>query len=40
MKDRRVVREFEDIGDNMLSFAQAKATTSGNPLVLEKANAD
>jgi hypothetical protein len=40
MKGRLDVREIEDIGDNTLSFAQAKAITSGNPLVLEKANAD
>ncbi|GAB2748226.1 hypothetical protein GCM10027090_18560 [Sinomonas soli] len=40
MRGRLDVREIEDIGDNTLSFAQAKAITSGNPLVLEKANAD
>ncbi len=40
MKGRLDVREIEDIGDNTLNFAQAKAITSGNPLVLEKAVAD
>ena len=30
----------EDIRDNTLNFTQAKAITSGNPLVLEKAVAD
>ncbi|MCF3138769.1 hypothetical protein LRQ04_05815 [Paenarthrobacter sp. AR 02] len=40
MRGRLDVREIEDIGDNTLNFAQAKAITSGNPLVLEKAVAD
>ena len=40
MRGRLDVREIEDLGDNTLNFAQAKAITSGNPLVLEKAVAD
>ncbi|MGO1740098.1 MAG: helicase-related protein [Actinomycetaceae bacterium] len=40
MKGRLNVREIEDVGENTLSFAEAKAITSGNPLVLDKANAD
>lgn len=40
MRRRLDVREIEDIGDDTLNFAQAKAITSGNPLVLEKAVAD
>ncbi|MDJ0321957.1 helicase-related protein [Pseudarthrobacter sp. PS3-L1] len=40
MRGKLDVREIEDIGDNTLNFAQAKAITSGNPLVLEKAVAD
>ncbi|MCT9870510.1 hypothetical protein [Paenarthrobacter aurescens] len=40
MRGRLGVREIEDIGDNTLNFAQAKAITSGNPLVLENAVAD
>lgn len=40
MRGRLDVREIEDIGDNTLNLAQAKAMTSGNPLVLEKAVAD
>ncbi|MFJ4230029.1 helicase-related protein, partial [Paenarthrobacter nicotinovorans] len=40
MRGRLDVREIEDIGDNTLNFAQAKAITSGNPLILEKAVAD
>lgn len=34
------VREMEDIADNALSFAEVKALASGDPLVLEKAEAD
>jgi len=33
-------REVEDIGDTAMSAAEAKAISSGNPLLLEKANAD
>jgi hypothetical protein len=40
MRGRLDVRKIEDIGDNTLNFAQAKSSTSGNPLVLEKADAD
>ncbi|EMY32805.1 putative helicase [Arthrobacter crystallopoietes BAB-32] len=40
MRGRLDVREIEDIGDNTLNFAQAKAITSGNPLILDKAVAD
>lgn len=39
-RGRLDVREIEDIEDKTLNFAQAKAITSGNPLVLEKAVAD
>ncbi|MFF0991577.1 hypothetical protein [Kocuria nitroreducens] len=34
------VREIEDLGDNTLSFAEVKAISSGNPLILEKSKAD
>ncbi|TYC96642.1 helicase [Arthrobacter echini] len=34
------VREIEDVGDNTLSFAEVKAISSGNPLILEKSKAD
>lgn len=34
------VREIEDIGDASLSFAEFKAASTGNPLFIEKANAD
>lgn len=40
MRGRLDSREIEDIGDTALSAAEAKALASGNPLVLEKANAD
>lgn len=40
MRGRLDTREIEDIGDTALSAAEAKALASGNPLVLEKANAD
>ncbi len=40
MRGRLDVREIEDIGDSTLSFAEAKALASGDPLVLEKAQAD
>ena len=34
------VRELEDIGDDAMSAAEAKALSSGNPLLLEKATVD
>ena len=34
------MREIEDIGDTAMSAAEAKALSSGNPLLLDKANAD
>ncbi|WP_454130513.1 helicase [Microbacterium aurum] len=34
------VRSIDDIGDTALSAAEAKALASGNPLVLERANAE
>lgn len=40
MRGRLDVREIEDIGDTAMSAAEAKALSSGNPLLLEKANAD
>ena len=40
MRGKLDVREIEDIGDTALSAAEAKALASGNPLVLDKANAD
>lgn len=40
MKGKLDSREIEDIGDTAMSAAEAKALASGNPLLLEKANAD
>ncbi|MDO5067448.1 MAG: helicase [Propionibacteriaceae bacterium] len=40
MNGRLDVREIEDIGDTALSAAEAKALASGNPLLLERANAE
>jgi N12 class adenine-specific DNA methylase len=40
MRGRLDTREIEDIGDNALSFAEVKALASGDPLILDKANAD
>ncbi len=34
------VRELDDIGDTALSYAEVKALASGDPLTLDKANAD
>lgn len=34
------VREIEDVGDQALNAAQIKAVTSGNPLLMEKIEAD
>lgn len=40
MHGRLDAREIEDIGDAALTAAEAKALSSGNPLLLEKATAD
>jgi N12 class adenine-specific DNA methylase len=40
MRGRFDVREMEDIGDAALSFAEVQAIATGNPLLLEKADAD
>lgn len=40
MRGKLDSREIEDIGDTALSAAEVKALASGNPLLLEKANAD
>ncbi len=40
MRGRLDVREIEDIGDTAMSATEAKAIASGNPLLLEKAEAD
>lgn len=40
MSGRGLTREIEDIGDAALSATEAKALASGNPLLLEKAQAD
>ncbi len=40
MKGDPSVRSIDDIGDTALSAAEAKALASGNPLVLERANAE
>ncbi|MUK02969.1 helicase [Vibrio cholerae] len=40
MRGKLDVREIEDVGDNTLSFAEVKAISSGNPLILEKSKAD
>tara|TARA_R110002124_G_scaffold126756_3_gene286454 strand:- start:37890 stop:42764 length:4875 start_codon:yes stop_codon:yes gene_type:complete len=40
MHGRLDMREIEDIGDTAMSAAEAKALSSGNPLLLDKANAD
>ncbi|WP_253907994.1 helicase-related protein [Arthrobacter sp. H20] len=40
MRGRLDVREIEDVGDSTLSFAEVKAISSGNPLILEKSKAD
>jgi hypothetical protein len=39
MRGRLDAREIEDIGDNALSFAEVKALASGDPLILEHAQA-
>ena len=33
-------REIGDIGDTVLSFSEAKALATGNPLLMDKAEAD
>lgn len=35
-----MAREVDDLGEAVLSFAEVKALTSGNPLILEKAGVD
>lgn len=40
MRGQLDVRAIEDIGDNALSFAEVKALASGDPLILDKAQAD
>jgi N12 class adenine-specific DNA methylase len=40
MRGRLDVREIEDIGDSTMSFAEVKALATGNPLLIEKSNAD
>jgi hypothetical protein len=40
MRGRLDVREIEDIGDAALSYNEVKALATGNPLLLEKAEAD
>lgn len=40
MRGNLDVRELEDIGDDAMSAAEAKALSSGNPLLLEKATSD
>nr|AXV46528.1 helicase [Arthrobacter sp.] len=40
MRGKLDVREIEDVGENTLSFAEVKAISSGNPLILEKSKAE
>lgn len=40
LRGRLDLREIEDVGDLALNAAQIKAATSGNPLVMEKIEAD
>lgn len=40
MRGRLDAREIEDIGDTALSAAEAKALASGDPMILEQANAN
>lgn len=40
MRGNLDVRELEDVGETALSAAEAKAISSGNPLLLEKATSD
>ncbi len=39
MRGRLDVREIDDVGENALSFAEVKALASGDPLILEHAQA-
>ncbi len=40
MRGRLDVREIEDIGDAALSYNEVKALATGNPLLMDKAEAD
>ena len=40
MRGRLDVRSVEDIGDSALSYSEVKALASGDPLILDKAQAD
>src|SRR6266487_6484933 len=40
MRGRLDVREIEDIGDTALSYNEVKALATGNPLLMDKAEAD
>lgn len=40
MRGKLDVREIEDVGEKTMSFAEVKAVSSGNPLILEKSKAD
>ena len=40
MPRRLDAREIEDIGDTALSFSEVKALATGNPLLMDKAEAD
>jgi hypothetical protein len=40
MRGRLDVREIEDLGDDVIGFAELKAIASGDPLILEKAKID
>lgn len=40
MRGRLDVREIEEIGDASLSYSEVKALATGNPLLMEKAEAD
>ena len=40
MRGRLDVREIEDVGDAALSYNEVKALATGNPLLMEKAEAD
>ncbi len=39
MRSRLDVRSIDDVGDTALSFAEVKALAAGDPLILERANA-
>jgi hypothetical protein len=40
MRGKLDMRDLEDVGENTLSFAEVKAISGGNPLILEKSKAD